>query len=374
MKVALVHDFLVEYGGGERVLEALHEIFPYAPIYTPYFRLSGFGPHQSRIKQWNIKTSWMQILPKVFLSPCRIFAAKIFEGFDLSDYDLIISSCNTYFAKAVKVKPTALHISYIHTPPRYLYGYTTSFNYKKNPLTRVSGELANHYLRILDFKTSQRPNILIANSKEVQARIQKFYRRDSVVIYPPVSTVIPSEATPKAGDKKYFLSVGRLVRGKGIDVIVKAFTKLNLPLKVVGSGPEIKSLKFKVQSAKLKNIEFLGQVADDQLAGLYANAKATIMASEDEDFGIVPVESQALGTPVIAPRAGGFLETMIDGKTGMLYGGPGMVSAESLIEAIQRFNSSNNFKAEDCIKNAEKFSKEQFKKEILQLIDKHFKK
>ncbi len=364
MKVALVHDFLVEYGGGERVLEVLHEIFPDAPIYTAYFRLNGFGPHKDRIKHWDIKTSWMQVLPKIFLSPFRLFAAGIFESFDLSEYDLVISSCNTYFAKAVIKRTGALHISYIHTPPRYLYGFTTSFNYKKNLLTRILGELANHYLRILDFQTSQKPDILVANSKEVQERIKKFYRRDSVLIYPPVDIDKFKVQSSKFKVKgNYFISVGRLVRGKGIDVIVKAFTKFNLPLKVVGSGPEEKRLK----RIAGKNIQFLGEVEDSDLPKLYSGALATVVASEDEDFGIVPVESQAAGTPVIAPRAGGFLETIIQGKTGIFYGGPGMVSVDSLVEALQKFEPTK-LKEEDCIKHAERFSKERFKKEILQLV------
>ncbi|MDP3974009.1 MAG: glycosyltransferase [Candidatus Daviesbacteria bacterium] len=391
MRVALVHDFLVEYGGGERVLEALAEIFPDASIYTAYFNPDGFGPHKDRIKSWNIKTSWLQFFPRKLISPFRIFAAQIFENFDLSAYDLVISSCNTYFAKAVKVRNGALHISYIHTPPRYLYGYTTSFNYKKNPLTRVLGELANHFLRIKDFEVSQRPDILVANSKEVQARIKKFYRRDSVVIYPPVDlmsfprtkadlgmresnkkNIYGSRIKSGMTEGKYFLSVGRLVRGKGIDIIIEACVRLGLPLKVVGSGPERENLESRIKNQGYKNIEFLGQVSDRELPKLYAGAKATIVASEDEDFGITSIEAQAAGTPVIAPASGGFLETVIDGKTGLLYGGPGMVNADSLIGVLREFRE-DQFKSEDLRKNAEKFSKERFKKEILELVEKNLR-
>ncbi|MCL5019746.1 MAG: glycosyltransferase family 4 protein, partial [Patescibacteria group bacterium] len=217
MKVALIHDFLVEYGGGERVLEALHEIFPDAPIYTAYLDIHGLGPHQDRVLKWNIKTSWLQKFPRKFLSPFRVFAPSIFESFDLTGFDLVISSCNTYFAKAVITNPNTLHLSYIHTPPRYLYGYTTSFNYKKHFLTRLFGELANHFLRIYDFEASQRPDILIANSKEVQSRIKKFYRRDSVVIYPPVECKMQSSKFKITRQKDYFISVNRLVRGKGTE-------------------------------------------------------------------------------------------------------------------------------------------------------------
>jgi glycosyltransferase involved in cell wall biosynthesis len=367
MKIALVHDYLIEYGGAERVLEALHEIFPEAPIYTAYLDLNGLGFHKEEIKTWNIKTSWMQHVPfaRRLISPFRIFAAKTFESFDLSDYDVVISSCNTYFSKAVKTKPNTLNLSYIHTPPRYLYGFTTSFNYKKHWWTRIVGEVMNHFLRIVDFETSKLPNILIANSKNVQERINKFYRRESVVIYPPVEVerFMIKDLRLDNNKKEYFLSVSRLVRGKGVEVIVKACTKLNLPLKVVGSGPEQEYLK-KIAG---ENVEFLGGVKDEELPQLYANAKALIVSSEDEDFGITAVESQAAGTPVIAVAAGGYLETVIDKKTGLFFD---RATAESLMEVLQKFNSKD-FKPEDCQKNAQKFSKERFKKEILDLVDRN---
>lgn len=368
MKVVLVHDYLREYGGAERVLEALHEIFPNAPLYTAYYNSSGLGPHSKRFRSWDVRTSWMQKLPfaNKLVSPFRVFAPMIFESFDLQEFDLVISSCSIYFSKAVITRPDALHISYIHTPPRYLYGYTTSFNYKKNSITRILGELANHFLRIYDFETSQRPDILVANSENVRDRIKKFYRRDAVVIYPPIDVVsIKKKVLSIKGKKNYFLSVGRLVRGKGIEVIVEACTKLGIPLKVVGNGPELKNLKS--QMSNFKFIEFLGEVKDEQLPALYAQAKTTIVASEDEDFGIVPVESMAYGTPVIAPRAGGFLETIVEGKTGVFFD---QATAESLMAVLQNFDP-DKFKPGDCQKQAEKFSKERFKSKILDLIKKH---
>ncbi len=372
MKVALVHDYLKEYGGAERVLEALHEIFPKAPLYTAYLDFQSLGENAKRFKGWDIRTSWFQKFPLAgkLLSPFRLFAPMCFESFDLSEYDLVISSCNTYFAKAVITKPEALHISYIHTPPRYLYGYTTSFNYKKHWWTRILGELINHKLRIYDFETSQRPDILVANSKNVAQRIKKFYRRDSVVIYPPVSLREALRTGPPV-KREYFLVVSRLVRGKGVDVVVEACSKLGLPLKVVGTGPELAPLR--QGFAGYKNIEFLGQVDDNKLADLYAQAKALIVASEDEDFGITSVEAQASGIPVLAPASGGYLETVIDNKTGVLYGGVGIVNVQSLIDALERFDGTK-FNAEDCRKNAEQFSKARFKKEILELIEKNIKK
>ncbi|MBI2596584.1 glycosyltransferase [Candidatus Daviesbacteria bacterium] len=378
MKVALAHDYLREYGGAERVLEALHEIFPNAPVYTAYVNLEAMGENGKRFKDWDIRPSWFQKFPfaNKLLSPCRVFACLMFESFDLSEYDLVISSSAIYFAKAVITKPETLHLSYIHTPPRFLYGYVTSFNYKKNFITRILGELANHILRIYDFETSQRPDILIANSKNVQERIKKFYRRDSVVIYPPVDLAEFKIQNSKIkntnqNSKFYYLVLSRLVRGKGVEVVVEACGRLGLPLKVAGSGPELKNLKKLATNYQLPTT-FLGWVSDQDRVELLSNAQALIVASEDEDFGITSIEAQVCGTPVIAPLSGGFLETVIDGKTGLLYGCPGQISVDSLIEVLKRFDDTNHrIKTEDCRKNAEKFGKVRFKKEILELVEKN---
>ncbi len=377
MKVALTHDYLREYGGAERVLEVIHEMYPETPLYTAYYNPEALGPNAKKFEGWDIRTSWFQHVPfaNKLLSPFRIFAPLMFESFDLSEYDLVISSSSAvYFAKSVITKPETLHISYIHTPPRFLYGYTTSFNYKKHFITRIGGEIINHFLRIWDFEVSQRPDILVANSKNVQARIKKFYRRDSVVIYPSVD--LGEFKSNKKG--QYFLALNRLTRGKGTEVIIEACGKLGLPLKVAGSGPELVPLR--QGYAGFKNVEFLGWVSDEERIKLLSGAKALIVASEDEDFGITSVEAQAAGVPVIAPRAGGYLETVIDpstssgrGATGLFYGGPGLVTVEALVEALKKFNPKD-FKAEDCRKNAEKFSVERFKKEFLELLDKNFKK
>lgn len=356
-KVALVHDYLREYGGAERVLETLHELFPEAPIYTAYLNLPGLGPHAQRIKRWNIKTSWIQKFPaaNTLLSPFRIFAPMVFEGFDLKEYDVIISSSSIYFAKAVVTPPETLHLAYIHTPPRYLYGYTTSYNYKKHWWTRIGGEVINHFLRLWDFEVSQRPDILIANSQNVASRINKFYRREAVVIYPPVD--IDQFKGVKKDGGEYFLSLGRLVRGKGTESIVEACSKLNLPLKVAGTGSELARLKL----MSGQSVEFVGNVNDEERIKTLAGAKATIVASQDEDFGIVPVESMAAGTPVIAYKSGGFLETVIEGKTGEFFEG------EGLVDVLKSFDPQK-YRPEDCRKQAEKFSQDRFKQKILDLI------
>jgi len=372
MKVAIVHDYLREYGGAERVVEALHDIFPDAPLYVASYYPKGLGV--KNFKGWDIRVSWFDKLhlPNRLISPFRIFASSMFESFDLSDYDVVISSSAIYFAKAVITKPESLHIAYIHTPPRYLYGYTTSYNYKKHFLTKILGEFANHFLRITDFETSQRPDILVANSENVRARIKKFYRRDAKVIYPPVD--IKEFDTPKK-EGEYFLSLGRLARAKGVDLIIKACSDLNLPLKVAGTGPLLGELK---KSAG-KNIEFLGQVSDADRVELLSKARALIVASEDEDFGITQIEALASGTPVIAMKAGGYKE-VITSKTGEFFESHKSdlkpfdpIILENLKKVLRNFDPSK-YKEADLKKEAEKYSKERFKKEILKLIEENLPK
>lgn len=378
MKVALVHDYLREYGGAERVVEDLHEIFPDAPVFTAYYNPDGLGVHLNRIGKWDIRPSWIQRIPYAnkLLSPLRMLAPLAFESFDVSDYDVVISSCNLYSSKAVLTKPGTLHISYIHTPPKMLYGFTTSFNYKKHWYTRIAAEFANHIMRPIDFVISQRPDILVTNSKNTAGRIKKFYRRDSMVIYPAVDLSKYRKVKKTKGD--YFLSLNRLVRGKGTEIAVAACTQLNLPLKVVGSGPELENLK----SIAGPSVEFVGHIPEEDKPTMFANAKALIVATEQEDFGITPVESMAAGTPVVAARSGGYLETVVEGKTGEFFTVSADLgeskkyvdepSVDNLVEVLKKFNPEK-YKESDCRKQAEKFSKEQFEKSIISLVAKHSK-
>lgn len=377
IKVALVHDYLCEYGGAEMVVEDLHTMFPQAPIYTFYFDPKGLNYHYKRIKEWNIVTSIYQKIPfaRRSLSPSRLIAPFIFQRFDLSSFDVVISSSNHHSAKAVKTMPHTLHLSYIHTPPKMLYGYTTSFNYKKHWYTRIGAEVANHLLRVSDYRTAQNPTILIANSQTVQKRIKKFYRRDATVVYPGVD--LDAYRQVKKTDGEYFLSLNRLVKGKGTEIVVSACTALNIPLKVAGSGPELEKLK----SIAGPTIEFLGHVKEEEKPALFANAKALIVAAEQEDFGITPIEAMAAGTPVIAARSGGFLETIIEGVTGEFFYVPQdlnntkeYVNSQALSElkkVLKSFNTKK-YKGDNCRKQAEKFSKQKFRQNILNLIDKNF--
>lgn len=364
LKVALVHDYLREYGGAERVLEALHEMFPEAPLYTAFVDPDALGIHWDRFKDWEIKESSAAQIPFIqkLYSPLRLLAAYFFEGFDFSDYDVVISSTNMYMAKAVLTDPTTLHISYIHTPPRSLYGYTTASNWKKNPITRVFGELINFRLRFIDYVTSQRPDVLVANSKEVQGRIEKFYRRDSVVIYPPV-TISTTGKHPDTQD--YYVYVNRLAFAKHPELAVKAANTLGLPLKVVGQG----ALEEELKEMAGKTVEFLGAIDDVQLGKIYAGAKAIIYPVEDEDFGMVPVEAMMHGVPVIAHNSGGPKETIIEGKTGVLFD---ELTVDGLIQAIERFETLS-FDADKIKTHAQKFSKAKFQEKMIELIHKHQK-
>jgi glycosyltransferase involved in cell wall biosynthesis len=366
MKVALVHDYIKEYGGAERVLEALHEIWPEAPVFTTVYLPEYLGPHKDRFKRWDIRTSRLQNIPFIakLISPVRLLTPWVFENIDFTGYDVIIvSATGAYFPNLIVRKPTTVHICYCHTPPRYLYGYPTARNWKKNPLLRFMAAVANHHLREVDFIAAQRPDYFIANSRETKRRIEKFYRREAEVIYPPVELSGNRQQTTGNRNKKYYLTGGRLARAKRIDLAIEACNKLQLPLKVFGKefadyGKELKKIAG-------PTIEFVGEVDDGQLYKLYQNAKAFIYPALEEDFGIMPVEAMSAGTPVIALAQGGLKETVTSGKTGILFAEP---TIDDLMEAIKKFNHLS-IKADDCIEQAKKFGGERFKKEIIDFIN-----
>lgn len=378
LKVALVHDYLREYGGAERVIGALHDLFPLAPVYVAFTDPKVAGVHWEKFAKWDIRQSWLSKVPfhKKLFSPLRIFAPNYFSSFDLSEYDVVISSSNAYFGKAVRVrkndptgKPDAVHICYCHTPARSLYGYSTMTDWESKPVTRVVGTLINHYLRIIDFKVAQRVDQFIANSREVQRRIAKFYRRDSVIIFPPVQVLKGWQEVlnwkKKAQEKsaeKYYLYVNRLAFAKHPEMAVEACTKLSLPLKVVGDGKMLSKLK----EIAGPTVQFLGAVQDEELHELYAGATALLYPVEDEDFGIVPVEAMGHGVPVIAHKSGGPRETILDGETGVFFE---KLTTEGLIEAIEKFQKMT-FSAQKLYKHAQTFSVEHFNTQIMELVAK----
>lgn len=419
MKIALVHDYLREYGGAERVLEVLHEMYPDAPVYTSFYDWGSMGTHAERFEGWDIRPSWVQKywFIKKWISPLRFLSPKIWESFDLSGYDVVISSSGWFICRGVKagrreqftvnnlqltvnneknfkkqlnvnsqkLKVQPLQICYIHHPPRNLYGYPTGSTYQKYAVVRLYASIINFFLRHYDYETAQKVDYFIANSKETARRVEKFYRRDSTVIYPPVTvnnlqltvnkltnvTNITTNENNNTIKEAYFLSVGRLAWSKQIDIIIEAANRLQIPLKIAGTGPEEKRLR---DVAGL-TVEFLGGVNDETLSELYRGAKATIFAALDEDFGIVPVESMAAGTPVIGLHQGGVAETVVDGKTGVLFNQP---TVESLVEAIEKFNKTSmshktNKTYMNCKQQAEKFSKKRFVKEIERFVEEKIK-
>lgn len=363
MKVALVHDYIKEYGGAERVLEELHKVFPDAPIYTLVYLPNFLGPHKNKFKKMDIRTSRMQNLPMKakLISPLRLLASSAFKAFDFSDYDVVIvSQTGAYLPNKIK-KNKAVHFCYSHTPPRYLYGYATAREWKKNPFLRMLGETANHFLRISDSESSENVDYFIANSENVKRRIRRFYNKDAKVIYPPVD--IPKLKKQVKSD--YYLAGGRLARPKHIDLIVETFTKLGLPLKVFGKpfagyGEELKKIAG-------KNIEFLGEITDEEKIELMRKAKAYIFASEDEDFGITPVEAISVNTPVVAYKSGGVLETVVEGKTGIFFD---ELTTDSLTKSLQKLVSLK-INEKEFNKQSMKFSSERFRKEIKEYITKH---
>jgi glycosyltransferase involved in cell wall biosynthesis len=369
MKIALVHDYLREYGGAERVLETLHEIYPDAPLFTSFVDFRALGQHAERFKTWDIRTSWVQQnwFVKKFHSPLRFLAPKIWSSFDLSGFDVVLSSSGWFMCRGVTVKKPAVHICYIHHPPRNLYGYATGSTLQKYPLVRIYAALINHYLRKYDFQTAQKVDYFIANSKETARRVEKFYRRESTVIYPPITQAISDTKSSVSKKKTYYLSVGRLSWAKRVDVIIEACNRLKLPLKIVGTGREEDALR-KIAGP---TIEFVGAVSDAELTALYAGAKALLFCALDEDFGMVPVEAMSHGTPVIALAQGGVTETVLEGKTGMLFTEP---TAESLGKAIAKLEAANRDWSSACKTHAKTFSKSAFITAIQSFVQKHQKK
>ena len=360
MKIALVHDYLKEYGGAERVLQALHEIWPEAPIYTSFYT-KGSSAYLA-FKDSAIIESWFGKLPFCdrLISPFRFLLPLVWQSFNFAKYDLVISSASWAITKGFAQGETK-EICYCHTPPRYLYGYETSRNWKKHWYIRLYALIVNHFMRIYDFKQAQKVTYFIANSSEVKDRIKKFYQRDSIVINPPVD--LPKFQIRSFKNNSYFLTGGRLEAAKNFDLIIKACNKLKVPLKIYGTGTQESYLR----SIAGSTIEFLGGVDDKKKFELMSNCQAFIAMAKDEDFGITPVEAMAVGRPVIAYRGGGYPESVIEEKTGEFFN---EVKVESLIGVLKKFKSEK-YKPQDCQAQTQKFSKERFKKEIKDFVEKN---
>ena len=352
MKIALVHDYLNQYGGAERVLERLCAMFPEAPIFTTLYDEKAT---RGAFHGVDIRTSFLQRLPLVsryhhafsFLMPLA------FEQFDFSSYDVVLSVSSSS-SKGIITKPHTKHVCYCLTPPRYLWDdahrYVHEFQYPKFIKQLIPPILS--YLRIWDKEASLRVDHFVAISHFVRTRIKKYYNRDAQVIYPPVDAGV-FHIVDHPDD--YFLMVGRLVAYKKFDIAIRVFNELGWPLKIVGDGIEMKRLKSMANS----NIEFLGRVDDEKLASLYSHASAIVFPQE-EDFGIVPLEAMASGRPVIAYRGGGAKETVIEGVTGIFFDEQ---SEASLRTALESFDPSH-FNPYECRNRALMFSVSKFSDEI----------
>jgi glycosyltransferase involved in cell wall biosynthesis len=360
VKLAIVHDYLNQYGGAERVLEKLHELFPEAPVYTSIYDPLTMPDDYRR---WDIRTSFMQRFPGVMRHHQTFlpFYPLAFESFDLSEYDLVISNSSAW-CKGVHTPPSTLHLCYCLTPMRWVWNYREYVQRERfgRPI-RMALPLMMNWLRLWDRVTADTVDQFATISRTVAARVGKYYRRDSTVIHPPVDTA--SFHTSEDHDD-YFLVVSRLIPYKRIDLVVDAFNRLGLPLVIIGDGRDRPAL----QARAGDNIRFLGKVSDEEARRLYARCRAFLFPGE-EDFGITPVEAQASGRPVIAYAGGGALDTVVDGVTGKLFYPQ---TVEALVDAVTSFNDAD-YDPAAIRRNAERFDTACFKRELLRWVDHHYR-
>lgn len=359
MKIALVYDRVNKWGGAEKVLLFLHKLFPKAPLYTSVYNRET-APWA---EVFDVRTSFLQKFPRAAVShesyaPLMPIA---FESFNFDEYDLVVS-VTSEAAKGIITKPKTLHVCYCLTPTRYLWsGYKEYFS---NAVLRHASWPLISYLRKWDLIASSRPDLYIAISNEVKQRIKKYYKKDSEVIYPPFKKLKDSSEN-KNSDKDYFLVVSRLVPYKKIQIAIEAFNKLGWPLKIVGTGWE----KEKLTRMAKSNIEFLGSLSEEELASYYKNCKALIFPGI-EDFGLVMVEAQSFGKPVVAFGNGGALDIIKPNKTGLFFNHQ---TSESLVKALTEANW-RNYNNKLCEDNATRFLEENFKNRFLGLVQKEMKR
>ncbi len=360
MKIALVHDYLIQYGGAERVLEAFSEVWPEAPIYTLLYdpRLV-----QHRFSGKLIQTSYLQKVPFAKRHH-RIFPPLMMsaiEQFDLDQYDVVLSDSSS-FAKNLITRPDTLHICYCHTPMRYAWDdcqyYIQEFSFPA-VIRKLITPLLMNYIRVYDYYGTNGVDSFLANSKFVARRLKKYYGRDSQVLNPPVE-VNRFWVTSQEDLGSYFLMVGRMMKYKRMDLVIEAFNELQLPLRIVGRGMELARLK------KLAGptIDFLGRVSDEELRKIYSRAQAFIFPQE-EDFGIVAIEALASGRPLIAYRAGDIPEHVIEGQTGVFFD---YQTKEAIIGAVKKFQQID-FDSEFIRSSAQKFDWEGFKRRTKAFVD-----
>ena len=356
MKIALVHEMLVKLGGAERVIKTLSDMYPKSPIYT---LLHNKKNTDDWFKNTVIHPSYIQKLYEIGISPKLLLSKmpKAIEKFDFSEYDTVISSSSA-FAHGIKTGKNTKHICYVHSPMRYAWDYTHQYTHNySGPMKVLIANLLKQ-IRIWDYMTSDRPDVLIANSKHVQKRIEKYWRKKTKVIYPPVST---KRFKPTANHEDYFLIVSALTPFKRIDLAIHAFNKLKRKLVIIGGGGQRKLL----ESIANDNIEFLGYKSDDVICEYMQNCRAFIFPGE-EDFGITPVEAMASGKPVIAYGKGGVLESVKEGVSGEFFYED---NPDSLIKSLTRLMvNEKKYNYKKIRKIAEKFDEEVFHEKMRKII------
>jgi glycosyltransferase involved in cell wall biosynthesis len=356
MKVALVYDRVNKWGGAERVLLALHKIFPDATLFTSVYN----AQTASWAKVFDIKTSFLQNFPNA--TRAHEFYASLmpmsFESFNFDEYDLVIS-ITSEAAKGIITKPKTKHICYCLTPTRYLWsGYD---DYFRNPVLRFFAKPAVSYLRFWDKIASQRPDAYIAISSEVKKRIKRYYNRESEIIYPPLQFPISNSQFSNNVQGNYFLVVSRLTNFyKRVDIVINACNSLKLPLKIVGEGADANYLK----SIAGKTVEFLGNLTDKEISGCYQNCRALIFPG-CEDFGLTMAEAQSFGKPVVAFRGGGALDIVEEGKTGEFFDEQ---TPEALASVLKSFDETR-YNRKSCRENSEKFSFQHFEKDLTNFLN-----
>lgn len=356
MKIAIVHDWLTNYGGAERVLRKICDMFPDAPIYTVVYDKERMGEY---FGDKDIRTTYIQKMPfgvKKYTSYLPLLPGAV-ERLDLTDFDLVISS-STCCAKGVITRADTIHVCYCATPMRYAWDFYFKYKDSCGRLKRALIPFFMQKIRIWDVVSSNRVDWFMANSKNVANRIKKHYRRESRVVYPFADTKFYTPSYEP--DKGYYLCVSRLVEYKRLDLAVKAFGELGIPLVVVGEGREYSALKAMAKP----NIKFTGRLSNEEIKEYYRGCKGFVFPGE-EDFGITPVEAQSCGRPVIAYKKGGALETVTDGKTGIFFSEQ---TVESLKEAVLRFEKMT-FDTDEIRKNAERFSEEVFEESFRAFIN-----
>jgi glycosyltransferase involved in cell wall biosynthesis len=352
MRVAIVHYWLVDRRGGERVVEALCELYPRADVFTNVYDPAPFA---ETLAGHRVRPTFVDRLPWAtkMLEPYLPLMPLALEQLDLRGYDLVISS-ESGPAKGVIVAPDALHLCYCHSPMRYAWDLYPQYLATAGFLKRLAMRPLMHYLRLWDHATAQRPDVVIANSEHTRRRVEKYWRRKAEVIPPPVDVdrfAAAASAAHPPGD--YFLCAGQLMGYKRVDLAIDAFNELGLPLVIAGTGPELPALR---RAANL-NVTFQGWTSDDDLARTVAGCRALVFPGE-EDFGIVPVEAMAAGRPVIAYRRGGALDSVVDGETGLFFDEQ---TPEALAAAVRRFEAEHHrYDAGRIMRHARGFDRPHF--------------